>query len=175
MSAPQPWPRSTPIIQKFHRPEAFYELNSDELREAFEEKFVIDLSGRPAITTVQGWCDAKDGEIHNDSTSKIITIYTLKSLPQSVCQDRNRDAQCDGEYRERNNTNDQRKAFGCGPLRGRRRTRFVWICTHGPISIEVARCNANETSRFNRKTASSKSTSAKPHHSRCASAFVASW
>ena len=50
------------------------ELNSDELREAFEEKFGIDLSGRPTITTVRGWCDAKDGKIHTDSTSKIITV-----------------------------------------------------------------------------------------------------
>jgi SM-20-related protein len=50
------------------------ELNSDELREAFEEKFEIDLSGRPTITTVRGWCDAKDGKIHTDSTTKIITV-----------------------------------------------------------------------------------------------------
>jgi len=50
------------------------ELNSEEFREAFEEKFGIDLSGRPTITTVRGWCDAKDGKIHNDSTSKIITV-----------------------------------------------------------------------------------------------------
>ena len=50
------------------------ELNGDEFREAFEEKFGIDLSGRPTITTVRGWCDAKDGKIHTDSTSKIITV-----------------------------------------------------------------------------------------------------
>jgi hypothetical protein len=50
------------------------ELNSDAFREAFEEKFGIDLSGRPTITTVRGWCDAKDGKIHTDSTSKIITV-----------------------------------------------------------------------------------------------------
>jgi SM-20-related protein len=50
------------------------ELNSDEFREAFEQKFGIDLSGRPTITTVRGWCDAKDGKIHTDSTSKIITV-----------------------------------------------------------------------------------------------------
>jgi hypothetical protein len=50
------------------------ELYSDEFREAFEEKFSIDLSGRPTITTVRGWCGAKDGRIHTDSTSKIITV-----------------------------------------------------------------------------------------------------
>jgi SM-20-related protein len=50
------------------------ELNGDAFREAFEEKFEVDLSGRPTITTVRGWCDAKDGKIHTDSTSKIITV-----------------------------------------------------------------------------------------------------
>ena len=50
------------------------ELNSDAFREAFEEKFGVDLSGRPTITTVRGRCDAKDGKIHTDSTSKIITV-----------------------------------------------------------------------------------------------------
>lgn len=50
------------------------ELYSDEFREAFEEKFSIDLSGRPTITTVRGWCGAKDGRIHTDSASKIITV-----------------------------------------------------------------------------------------------------
>jgi SM-20-related protein len=50
------------------------ELNGDPFREAFEEKFAVDLSGRPTITTVRGWCDARDGKIHTDSTSKIITV-----------------------------------------------------------------------------------------------------
>jgi SM-20-related protein len=50
------------------------ELNGDAFREAFEDKFEVDLSGRPTITTVRGWCDAKDGKIHTDSTSKIITV-----------------------------------------------------------------------------------------------------
>ena len=50
------------------------ELESDEFREAFEEKFGLDLSGRPTVTTVRGRCDARDGKIHTDSTSKIITV-----------------------------------------------------------------------------------------------------
>jgi SM-20-related protein len=50
------------------------ELESDEFREAFEEKFNIDLSGRPTVTTVRGRCDPRDGKIHTDSTSKIITV-----------------------------------------------------------------------------------------------------
>lgn len=50
------------------------ELESNEFRDAFEEKFDVDLSGRPTITTVRGWCNAKDGKIHTDSTTKIITV-----------------------------------------------------------------------------------------------------
>jgi SM-20-related protein len=50
------------------------ELEGDEFRDAFEEKFNVDLSGRPTITTVRGRCDASDGKIHTDSKTKIITV-----------------------------------------------------------------------------------------------------
>jgi len=50
------------------------ELNGDEFREAFEQKFGVDLSGRPTITTVRGQCGAGDGKIHTDSATKIITV-----------------------------------------------------------------------------------------------------
>ena len=50
------------------------ELESDEFRNVFEQKFQIDLSGRPTTTTVRGWCDTGDGKIHTDSRTKIITV-----------------------------------------------------------------------------------------------------
>jgi hypothetical protein len=50
------------------------ELESDEFREAFEEKFGLELGGRPTTTTVRGQCGAGDGQIHTDSLSKIITV-----------------------------------------------------------------------------------------------------
>jgi len=50
------------------------ELQSDEFRRAFEEKFGLDLSGRPTTVTVRGQCSPKDGQIHTDSKSKIITV-----------------------------------------------------------------------------------------------------
>jgi SM-20-related protein len=50
------------------------ELEGDEFREAFEEKFSLDLADRPTVTTVRGHCDARDGKIHTDSKSKIITV-----------------------------------------------------------------------------------------------------
>lgn len=50
------------------------DLESDEFRSAFEEKFGLDLSGRPTTITVRGRCGTRDGFIHTDSASKIITV-----------------------------------------------------------------------------------------------------
>jgi SM-20-related protein len=50
------------------------ELEGDRFRETFEEKFGLDLTGRPTITTVRGRCDPGDGKIHTDSKTKIITV-----------------------------------------------------------------------------------------------------
>jgi len=49
-------------------------LESEEFRKAFEEKFGIDLSGRPTTITVRGRSDTRDGNIHCDSESKIVTV-----------------------------------------------------------------------------------------------------
>jgi SM-20-related protein len=50
------------------------ELRGDAVREAFEEKFGLVLKDRPTMFTVRGHCWEKDGHIHTDSTSKIITV-----------------------------------------------------------------------------------------------------
>ena len=50
------------------------ELAGDELRRAIERKFALDLSGRPTMITVRGHSDGKDGRIHTDSATKIITL-----------------------------------------------------------------------------------------------------
>jgi len=49
-------------------------LTGSALREAIEEKFGIDLSERPTLLTVRGQSDGKDGRIHTDSKTKIITL-----------------------------------------------------------------------------------------------------
>ncbi len=49
-------------------------LSGAALRRAIEEKFDIDLSGHPIMVTVRGKSDGKDGRIHTDSESKIITL-----------------------------------------------------------------------------------------------------
>jgi SM-20-related protein len=56
----------------------FKELTDDlvgpEFRAAVERKFSLDLSGRPTMITVRGRCSEKDGKIHTDSKTKIITV-----------------------------------------------------------------------------------------------------
>lgn len=50
------------------------ELQGPEFRAAIERKFAVDLAGRPTMYTVRGFVREKDGSIHTDSTSKIITV-----------------------------------------------------------------------------------------------------
>jgi SM-20-related protein len=49
-------------------------LTDAELRGAIEEKFAIDLGDRPTLMTVRGRSDGKDGHIHTDSATKVITL-----------------------------------------------------------------------------------------------------
>jgi hypothetical protein len=49
-------------------------LEGAELQEAFEEKFAIDLSDHPTMITVRGMARARDGQIHVDSKTKLITV-----------------------------------------------------------------------------------------------------
>ncbi len=50
------------------------ELEGEELRREIEGKFAIDLAGRPTTITVRGKSDGKDGGIHTDSATKLITL-----------------------------------------------------------------------------------------------------
>lgn len=50
------------------------ELEGPEMRKAFEEKFQTDLSNHPTMITARCMCRARDGKIHTDSRSKIITV-----------------------------------------------------------------------------------------------------
>jgi len=50
------------------------ELHSDPLRRAVEKKFEIDLAGRPTMVTVRGQARSKDGRIHTDSRTKMVTV-----------------------------------------------------------------------------------------------------
>ena len=50
------------------------ELEGDDLRRAIEAKFALDLSGRPTMITLRGYSDGKDGRVHTDSATKLVTL-----------------------------------------------------------------------------------------------------
>jgi len=50
------------------------ELQDDAFRKAIEQKFAMDLTGRPTMYTVRGFLRKTDGTIHTDSETKIITV-----------------------------------------------------------------------------------------------------
>src|SRR5262249_3487452 len=50
------------------------ELNGERFRKAIEAKFSIDLGAAPTMVTIRGHLGKKDGSIHTDSKTKIITV-----------------------------------------------------------------------------------------------------
>jgi Rps23 Pro-64 3,4-dihydroxylase Tpa1-like proline 4-hydroxylase len=50
------------------------ELLGPAFRAAIESKFGVDLTGRPTMYTVRGFVNEKDGSIHTDTDTKIITV-----------------------------------------------------------------------------------------------------
>jgi hypothetical protein len=50
------------------------ELEGPQVRAAFAEKFGLDLTGRPTMVTARGRCGPRDGGIHTDAVSKLITV-----------------------------------------------------------------------------------------------------
>jgi SM-20-related protein len=57
------------------------ELEGAAFRQAIEAKFGVDLAGRPSMVTVRGQCGERDGNIHTDSKSKIITVLIYLNEP----------------------------------------------------------------------------------------------
>jgi SM-20-related protein len=54
--------------------EVIEELDGPEFQAIIEEKFGIDLTGRPKMYSLRGYTRWKDGQIHTDSKDKIITV-----------------------------------------------------------------------------------------------------
>jgi SM-20-related protein len=65
LDGPAPGPAFARLVAELHGP---------ALRRAIAEKFAIDLEGRPTLLTLRARSDGKDGRIHTDSASKIITL-----------------------------------------------------------------------------------------------------
>lgn len=58
-----------PKFQKF-----IDQLQGDEFRKLISEKFNVTLDNAPTTITVRGKCSQKDGRIHTDTKTKIITV-----------------------------------------------------------------------------------------------------
>lgn len=56
------------------------ELQKDELRDLIGEKLGLDLQDKPSMITVRGHTTERDGHIHVDSTSKLVTILIYLNL-----------------------------------------------------------------------------------------------
>ncbi len=72
-----PGPGSHPpaeLMIKGHFAALMEELNGESFRRSIETKFAVDLTGRPTMYTVRGFVRSRDGDVHTDSRTKIITV-----------------------------------------------------------------------------------------------------
>ncbi|HTP76561.1 MAG TPA: 2OG-Fe(II) oxygenase [Rhizomicrobium sp.] len=72
-----PLPGSFPLPTLTYGPafQAFMDaIRGPEFKRAVSEKLGVDLTTRPSMVTVRGQSAAKDGQIHTDSRTKLITV-----------------------------------------------------------------------------------------------------
>ena len=50
------------------------QFDNERVRRILGDKLDVDLEGRPMMTTLRGYSRAKDGSIHTDSKSKLVTV-----------------------------------------------------------------------------------------------------
>ena len=61
-------------------------LEGDQMRSILESKFQVDLTDKPVVSTFRGYSRIKDGKIHSDSKTKIITVllYLNENWDESI-------------------------------------------------------------------------------------------
>ncbi len=64
------------------------EMHSAELRDLIGERLSMDLKGRPPMLTVRGRTGKKDGRIHTDSKSKLVTVLLYLNPGWSAAEGR---------------------------------------------------------------------------------------
>jgi len=66
--------------------EVIDELDSPRFEKLIEQKFGVELAGRPKMYSLRGHTRAKDGRIHRDSEDKIITVllYLNRDWPSKT-------------------------------------------------------------------------------------------
>lgn len=73
IDTPGSFPVSSLAIEPAFR-DFLAELDGAAFRDAIGEKLGIDLGGRPTMVTVRGHAGPRDGNIHADSKSKLVTV-----------------------------------------------------------------------------------------------------
>ena len=128
------------------------ELKGTEIRQAFEEKFHTDLKGKPTTITVRGHCQEKDGKIHNDSKTKIITalLYMNQEWAQAggklrILRSGNSLENFAEEVTPQTGTlvafkRNERSFHGHKTFTGQRRViQMNWVSTHAANFFEISR------------------------------------
>jgi|TARA_B100001094_G_scaffold324567_1_gene377362 hypothetical protein len=68
-SYPSDMPGLSPVMENL-----IAEIESKEMQEALSEKFGINLDDVEVVTTIRGYSRLKDGQIHTDSKTKVLTL-----------------------------------------------------------------------------------------------------
>lgn len=129
------------------------EIEGPRLAGMMSEKFGLDLTALPLMVTVRGHCAAKDGRIHTDSLSKVVTCLLYLNGPDWSAEGgrlrllRNGDS-LDDPIAEVPPTGGTLVAFrrtdiswhGHAPFEGPRRyVMFNWIASEAEAAREIAR------------------------------------
>jgi|TARA_B110000196_G_scaffold278148_1_gene257076 hypothetical protein len=54
--------------------ELIQELEGSKFKQLLQEKFEVELNDKQVVTTLRGYSRLKDGKIHTDSSTKVITV-----------------------------------------------------------------------------------------------------
>ncbi len=127
-------------------------LTGPDLARAVADKFAVELGGRPTLLTVRGMGDRKDGRIHTDSATKIITLLLYMNPVWEMEAGRLRllrgPADLDDYVREVTPLagtmlafrRSERSFHGHRPHIGPRRTlQLNWVTDHGVVRRELGR------------------------------------
>jgi SM-20-related protein len=128
------------------------ELEGPETRAAFAAKFGLDLAGRPSMVTVRGQTQAKDGRIHTDSESKLITALIYMNPSWGEAGGRLRVLRGDHDLEDYAAEvppdagtllafrRSERSFHGHKPFQGKRQSlQLNWVRDAGVVRREVAR------------------------------------
>ena len=68
-SYPSNMPGLSPVMESL-----IAEIESNEMQETLSKKFGINLDDVEVVTTIRGYSRLKDGKIHTDSKTKVLTL-----------------------------------------------------------------------------------------------------